>query len=86
MLLLSMLFEWDNNKNKEIEKRHGFTFEDVVLAIESDFVIINVPNSDRNQKGFLIFISEYPVIAPFEVRRDKYRLITAWPDRRYKDE
>lgn len=79
-----MLFEWDENKNIEIEKRHKFSFEDIVLQIENDFVVINVPNANRNQKCFLVFKDNYPIIVPFEIRGEKYRLITAWPDRRYK--
>lgn len=81
-----MLFEWDENKNLEIQDRHGFSFEEVIKAVEEDFVIIDAPNKSRSQKALLIFLSDYPVIVPFEIRNDVYRLITAWPDRRYKDE
>ncbi len=79
-----MLFEWDEKKNLEIQDRHDLSFEEVVKAMEDDFVIIDTPNEDRTQKAILVFINNYPIIVPFEIRKSKYRLITAWPDRRYK--
>lgn len=80
------MFEWDEKKNSEIKKRHGISFEEIVAALEDDNVIIDSPNEKRNQKAFLTFIDDYPIITPFEIRGNNYRLITAWPDRRYKNE
>ncbi len=81
-----MLFEWDENKNKEIKRKHGISFESIVEAINLDFVVIDTPNKKRAQKAILVLINDYPIIVPFEIRGEKYRLITAWPDRRYKNE
>tara|TARA_R110000868_G_scaffold258137_12_gene515452 strand:- start:3273 stop:3509 length:237 start_codon:yes stop_codon:yes gene_type:complete len=78
------MFEWDQRKSIELKKRHGFSFENVVLALEKEFLIIDSPNKARSQKAFLTFVGDYPVVVPFEFRKGKYRLITAWPDRRYK--
>lgn len=78
------MFEWDKKKSLELKKKHGFSFEEVVKAIEEDFVIIDSPNRARSQKAFLTFVAGYPVIVPFERRGELFRLITAWPDRRYK--
>ncbi|OUR96565.1 hypothetical protein A9Q84_09455 [Halobacteriovorax marinus] len=80
------MFEWDNKKNEEIKKRHGISFEELEVCIKIDSVIIETPNENRNQNAFLTFLNDYPIIVPFEIRGDNYRLITAWPDRRYKDE
>lgn len=79
------MFEWDERKSREIENRHGIGFPEIVKAITCDAVIIPVPNKDRDQKAFLTFVRDYPFVVPFEIRGTKYRLITAWPDRRYKD-
>ena len=78
------MFEWDKKKSLELKKRHGFSFEEIIEALEEDFVIMEAPNKSRIQKVFLTFVNEYPVIVPFEKRGTTYRLITAWPDRRYK--
>lgn len=80
------MFEWDKRKNEELKVRHGISFEELELSIITDSVIIDSPSSSRDQKAFLTFLNEYPIIVPFEMRGNKYRLITAWPDRRYKDE
>lgn len=80
------MFEWDKNKSLEILRRHGFDFVQIENAILEDSVIIDVPNKSRKQKGFLVFLNDYPIIVPFEIRNQKYRLITAWPDRRFKNE
>lgn len=78
------MFEWDRKKSTELKKRHGFTFEDIVLALEKELLIIEAPNKTRSQIAFLTFLSGYPIVVPFERRDGKFRLITAWPDRRFK--
>ena len=80
------MFEWDEKKNKEIQERHGISFELLRDLIINDSVIIEVPNKERNQNAFLVLFNNYPFVVPFEERGEKYRLITAWPDRRYKNE
>lgn len=31
------MFDWDQKKSLEIKRRHGFSFEDVILALEKVF-------------------------------------------------
>jgi uncharacterized DUF497 family protein len=79
-----MEFEWDERKCDEIKRRHGFSFEEVISSIKNESIIIKTPNEDRDQKAFLTIVDNYPVVVPFEMRSGVYRLITAWPDRRFK--
>ena len=79
-----MLFEWSEKKNEEVQKKRGVSFEFLSVLIIQDSVVIPAPNESRKQSAFLVVVDDYPFVVPFEVRKDKYRLITAWPDRRYK--
>jgi len=59
------MFEWDKKKNEELRERHGISFEELEVSIVKDSVIIDAPSSNRDQKAFLTFLNEYPIIVPF---------------------
>ncbi len=80
-ILSSMNFEWEPDKNEEIQKDHDISFEEVVNLISRGFLIKTVSNPSPKYKGqkiFLIRRGKAVYMVPFEKRQGKYRLITAF--------
>lgn len=61
-------------------------FEEIIDEIsEENFIVIE--NRSRNhpkQMCFLVLIKDYPVVVPFNKTKKTIRLITYFPDRRFK--
>ena len=81
-----MKIEWDEKKNQLLKKGRGVSFEDVQQAIENnDYEILeNSSKKHPSQYILLVQINDYPHVVPFELRENKIRLITVFPDRRMK--
>ena len=81
-----MNYEWDPNKNKEIQEKHGVSFEEIVNLIGRGFLIktkINPSKKHKGQKIFLVQKGRAIFVVPFENRNNKQRLITAFYSQKY---
>lgn len=62
-------FDWSNEKNEELIKERGISFEEVVFCIMHDGLldIIEHPNKDKypNQNIFIVEIDNYVYLVPF---------------------
>jgi uncharacterized DUF497 family protein len=62
-------FDWSNEKNEELLKDRGISFEEVVFCIMHDGLldIIEHPYKSKypNQKIFIVNIDNYVYIVPF---------------------
>lgn len=62
-------FDWSNEKNEELIKDRGISFEEVVFCIMHDGLldIIEHPNKDKypNQNIFIVEIDNYVYLVPF---------------------
>lgn len=62
------LFRWNEEKNEQLKRSRGISFEDVVLAIESggllDFLGHPNPNRYPGQKVFVVAVLQYVYLVP----------------------
>jgi uncharacterized DUF497 family protein len=86
-VLSDVEFEWDEKKNIKLKKERRISFQQIVEAINSGRVIEvrDHPNQRDypNQKLIIVRINDYVWVVPCEWRRNKLRLITAYPSRKY---
>ena len=76
-----MDYEWDPNKNQEIQEKHGISFDEVINLIGKGFLWKTVGNPSHKYKGQKILLvrkSRSIYMVPFENREGKCRLITAF--------
>jgi uncharacterized protein len=76
-----MEFEWNENKNLENIKNHGFGFETAVKAFDDDLAIplLDEEHSDENETRYaLIGMCEIGLVfISFSFRGENYRIISA---------
>lgn len=79
-------FNWDNNKNIELQKQRGISFEVVIYHIEIGKIvdILEHPNKTKypNQKIFMININDYIYLVPFVENEKEVFLKTIIPSRK----
>jgi len=78
--------DWDENKNQQLKTERDISFEDFLVAIDSNQLldIIEHPNKKkyRNQKIMIININQYVYLVPFVEDEEKIFLKTIIPSRR----
>ena len=81
------LFDWDENKNRELRKTRNISFEDVLFLIEKGDImdIVENPNQEKypRQKYFLLELNNYIYYVPFAEDDEKIFLKTIIPSRKY---
>lgn len=79
-------FNWDNNKNIELQKQRGISFEVVIYHIEIGRIvdILEHPNKTKypNQRIFMININDYIYLVPFVENDKEVFLKTIIPSRK----
>ena len=79
-------FRWNPDKNIFLKAERGVSFEEVVLAIETDGIVdvIRHPNPEKypSQRIFVIAIKNYAYLIPFVEETDCYFLKTIIPSRK----
>ena len=62
-------FSWSSEKNEQLGRERGITFEEVVFHIERGHVLdlLEHPNQERypGQRVFIVEVEEYAHIVPF---------------------
>jgi uncharacterized DUF497 family protein len=62
-------FNWNNEKNEDLIKQRGISFEEVVFSIMHDGLldVIEHPNKSKypDQNIFIVNIDEYVFLVPF---------------------
>jgi uncharacterized DUF497 family protein len=78
-------FDWDDKKNEELKSEGRPSFEDAVLAISENGVLVDDKNPvHAGQRLYVVMINDYPHAVPYEIRGDVHWLITVYPTRKYK--
>ncbi|MCP5515468.1 MAG: DUF4258 domain-containing protein [Spirochaetales bacterium] len=81
------LFDWDENKNRELRKTRNISFEDVLFLIEKGDImdIVENPNQEKypRQKYFILELNNYIYYVPFAEDDEKIFLKTIIPSRKY---
>jgi uncharacterized DUF497 family protein len=79
-------YDWNNEKNEQLKRLRGVSFEQVVLAIASGDLIgrLSHPNVGKypNQMVFLVRIEDYVYSVPFVEDEKKVFLKTIIPNRK----
>lgn len=79
-------YDWDEDKNRLLKEERDISFEEVLTAITEKQIleILIHPNQNRypNQKIFVINISNYAYLVPFEEDDEKIFLKTIIPSRK----
>ena len=80
------IFDWNDEKNKQLKSERGVTFEEVVYYLTHDGVLdtIEHPNQKRypGQRIFIINIEEYAYLVPFVEDEEWIFLKTLIPSRK----
>lgn len=77
--------EWDENKNKQLQKEQDLSFEAIVVAIEEGKLIDIVPNPSSHyphQNVLVVEIDDYLVLVPFVEDNEKIFLKPAFKSRK----
>ena len=79
-------FRWNHQKNAELKNERAISFEQIVLAIESDGLldVVRHPNTDKypHQSIFIVVFEAYVYLVPFVEESDCYFLKTVIPSRK----
>jgi uncharacterized DUF497 family protein len=79
-------FSWSPEKNVQLQRERGISFEEAVFHIEQGDVlaVLEHPNSERygHQKVFVLAIEEYAYVVPFVESENEVFLKTIIPSRK----
>lgn len=79
-------FSWNLEKNAQLIRERGVSFEDVVFHVEQGDVldILEHPNKERygGQRMFVLAIEDYAYLVPFVEEEDGVFLKTIIPSRK----
>lgn len=79
-------YRWSQEKNEQLKRLRGISFEDVTLAIESGGLldVLAHPNPKRysNQKVFVVAVMQYVYLVPHVEDSDHIFLKTIIPSRK----
>ena len=79
-------FDWDDEKNKLLERTRGLGFEDVIFHMQNGDIldIIGHPNASRypNQRIIVLNMEGYAYLVPFVEQEGTWFLKTIIPSRK----
>lgn len=79
-------FAWDAEKNEQLRAERGISFEEIVFHIERGDIldILEHPNQEkyRGQRIFVVNVSDYAYLVPFEETEIEVVLKTIIPSRK----
>ena len=79
-------FSWSHEKNADLVKERGISFEEIVFHIENGDVLdlLEHPNRDRypNQRVFIVNVEGYAYLVPFVEDEHEVFLKTIIPSRK----
>ena len=80
------MFKWNPDKNRQLIKKRGISFEEVVQAISDGNAVNDVPhwNKDKypNQRILTVIIHNYAHLIPYVMDGEHYFLKTIIPSRK----
>lgn len=81
------IYDFSAEKNKQLIKERGISFEEIIAALDNDKLldILEHPNIEKypDQKIYVVDINDYVYLVPF-VRKDKQEVFlrTVFPSRK----
>ena len=81
--------EWDRKKSEQVRRKHGKSLEEIVRYIAAGKVVAFMKHYNQElhpgQMVIILNVDGYPWVVPCEIRGNKLRLITAFPNRKFKN-
>ncbi len=82
-----MIFDWNKEKNRILQKQRTISFEQIVVAISDGAVldILEHPNKEKYKNQYLIIvnIANYAYVVPTVIDGEVYFFKTLFPSRKY---
>ena len=79
-------FRWNHDKNEALKIERSISFEEIVLAIETDGLLdqLRHPNSEKypNQSVLVVALDGYVYLVPYVEEPDYFFLKTVIPSRK----
>ena len=76
-------FRWNDEKNTQLQKERGVSFEEVVEALEADGLLDTLkhhnPERYPRQQLFVVSLHDYAYVVPYVEENDTYFLKTIYP-------
>ena len=83
---MDIYFDWDSDKNEELIRIRGVSFEEIVAAIENGDVldVLEHPNKSKyaHQMIYVLDVNGYVHLVPFVRDKNKIFLKTIIPSRK----
>ena len=80
-------FEWDEKKSRTVKQKHGRSLEEIFRYIVSGNVVAFMEHFNQEtypgQMVMIVDVDGYPWVVPCEIRGNKLRLVTAYPNRKF---
>ncbi|MCX7545793.1 BrnT family toxin [Marinicella gelatinilytica] len=81
------IFNWNNDKNKQLILERNVSFEEAVFYIEHGFVLDDIIHPNRqtypNQRIFIVQIIDYIYLVPYVENEQEIFLKTIIPSRKF---
>jgi hypothetical protein len=79
-------FRWNHAKNAALKLERSVSFEEIVLAIEAEGLLDNLPHPNAakypNQSVLVVALDDYVYLVPFVEENSYYFLKTIIPSRK----
>ncbi len=89
MIPKGLEFEWDRKKSNRVKQKHGKSLEEILEYIAAGKVVAFMKHYNQKrypgQMVIVLNVDGYPWVVPCEIRGNKLRLITAFPNREFKN-
>ena len=86
ILSIMITFRWNDEKNAKLQRERGFSFEELVAALEAGGLLANIPHPNQQtypQQWILIVnMNDYAYEIPCIPDDNQIFLITAFPSRK----
>ena len=80
------MYDWSEEKDRQLREDRGIGFEDIIFHIQEGDVLLTAVHPNRkkhpNQKVLYVRVDEYVYMVPFVENEDKKFLKTIIPSRR----
>jgi len=81
-----MIFDWSEEKNNQLRRERGISFEEIVVAIEDGSVLDILEHRNQRKYGaqrlYVLSIDDYAWVVPFVDSGEIRFLKTAFPSRK----
>ncbi len=85
---MAEVFNWDNKKNQWLKKQRNISYEQIIVAIESNAIVDILEHPKErypNQILILVNINGYIYAVPTNIEKNEYFFKTIFPSRKYTE-